>query len=87
MRGMKRLVLVLALVGVGACSKPSTEDCRKAVLNLQRIRGLDTNAQGPDPEQYARKCRATGNPDVVRCIINAKTEQDLARCEPQPAAK
>jgi hypothetical protein len=80
---MKRLAassfLILALLG---CSKPSTEDCRKAVLNLQRIRGLDTDAHAPDPEAAVRKCRSTANPTTVRCLIDAKTADDVARCEP-----
>jgi hypothetical protein len=79
---MKRLVLIAALALAGACSKPSADDCRKAVLNLQRIRGLDTSAHAPDPEAFVRKCRATGDPKVVRCIIEAKTEGEVARCEP-----
>ncbi len=85
MRGMKRIGVVLALVitaGSAGCSKPSHEDCRKAVLNLQRIRGLDQSSHAPDPEAFTRKCRATGSPDVVRCLIAAKTEADVARCEP-----
>jgi hypothetical protein len=85
MRIMKRLVLFLALVvgaaGSTACSKPSAEDCRKAVLNLQRIRGLDTSAHAPDVEQFVRKCRATGSPESVHCIVNAKTEAEVSHCE------
>ncbi len=87
MHGMKRLVLIVALGLVGACSKPSAEDCRKAVLNLQRIRGLDTSAHAPDPEAFTRKCRATGDPKIVRCIIDAKTEGEVARCEPSAATQ
>jgi len=79
---MKRLVLVCMILGVAACSKPSADDCRKAVLNLQRLRGLDTSSHAPDVEQFVRKCRATGTPDIVHCIMNAKTEAEVDRCEP-----
>jgi hypothetical protein len=83
---MSRSFLILSfLVGVAACSKPSPEDCRKAILNLQRIRGLDNSTNPPDPEAFTRKCRATGDPAVVRCLIEAKNEADVARCEPAPA--
>jgi hypothetical protein len=83
---MRRIVLLLGLVA--ACSKPSQDDCRKAVLNLQRIRGLDTSAHAPDPEQFVRKCRATGTPESVKCLIAAQTEADVAKCEPAaPAPK
>ena len=82
MRGMKRIGLILALICAGACSKPSHEDCRKAVFNLQRIRGLDSSSHAPDPETFTRKCRATGDPKIVKCLIDAKTEADVTRCEP-----
>lgn len=83
---MSRFLLVVmifagAAVGAAGCSKPSQEDCRKAVLNLQRIRGLDTSSNAPDPEAFTRKCRSTGDPVVVRCLIGAKVEADVARCE------
>ena len=79
---MKRVLLIMLLCVAGACSKPTADDCRKAVLNLQRIRGLDTSSHAPDPEAFTRKCRATGDPKVVKCIIDAKTEGEVARCEP-----
>jgi hypothetical protein len=72
--------LLCSLVAAG-CGKPSTEDCRKAVLNLQRIRGLENDAHAPDPEAAVRKCRATGSPATVRCLIEAKTTDDVTRCE------
>ena len=77
---MKRLAASILLLAAVGCSKPSTEDCRKAVLNMQRIRQLDKDTQS-DPEIWVRKCRATGNPDSVHCIAAAKTVEDLARCE------
>jgi hypothetical protein len=85
---MLRFLMIFALLaGAVACSKPSQEDCRKAVLNLQRIRGLDKSANAPDPETFARKCKATGDPAIVRCLIDAKNEADVARCEPAPTPK
>lgn len=80
-RFMKRLAASLVLLAAVACSKPSPEDCRKAVLNMQRIRELDKDTQNSDPEVWVRKCRATGSPDTVRCLIAAKTEDELTRCE------
>jgi hypothetical protein len=74
-------VLSLALGGLAACSRPSLEDCRKAVLNLQRLRGLDTHPQAPDPEAWVRKCRATGNPENVRCLVAARTEAEADACQ------
>ncbi len=82
MPAMRRLWFVAALlVGVAGCSRPSTEDCRKAVLNLQKVHGLDSNAQAPDPEPAVRKCRATGSPAMVACLIAAKTAAEADACQ------
>lgn len=77
MRFMLMIGFVLAAVG---CSKPSEEDCRKAVLNMQKIRKLDTSDHAPDPEAAVRQCRSTANPDDVKCLIAAKTEAELDAC-------
>jgi len=84
MGGMKRVALLLMVVAGAACSKPTADDCRKAITNLQRIQGLDqsSNLRGQDIEAYVRKCRATGDPQTVKCFIDAKTDADIARCEP-----
>ncbi len=76
-----RIVVALFVLAVAGCSKPSVEDCRKAIVNMQRIRGLEDSAHAPDPESHVRRCRSTGNPDAVKCIIAAKTPEELERCE------
>jgi hypothetical protein len=80
---MRVCALLLLVSGLGSlgCSKPSEEDCRRAVLNLQRIRGLETNPQAPDPEAAVRKCRSTGDTDTVKCIIAAKTTAEADACQ------
>ena len=79
MRAM-RLFLVAALALAAGCSRPSEEDCRKAVMNLQRLRGLDTNPQAPDPEVAVRRCRTSGDSKSVRCLIAAKTAAEADQC-------
>ncbi len=82
MPAMRRLWFVAALLLAAAgCSRPSTEDCRKAVLNLQRLHGLENNAQAPDPESAVRKCRATGSRETVACLIAAKTAAEGDACQ------
>jgi hypothetical protein len=36
---------------------------------------------GPDPYAAVRSCRANADRDAVRCMIDAKTRDDLAKCE------
>jgi hypothetical protein len=78
---MRALLLCAALAGAAGCSRPSEEDCRKAVLNLQRLRGLDSNPQAPDPEAAVRRCRSTGDQASVRCLIEAKSAADADACQ------
>jgi hypothetical protein len=78
---MRRAALLIALAGLLGCGRPSEEDCRRAVLNLQRLRGLETDPQAPDPEAAVRKCRSTGNRDTVQCLIAAKTPADADTCQ------
>jgi hypothetical protein len=73
--------LLLVFASALGCGKPSDDDCRKAILNMQHIRDLDKDSQGQDAERWVRKCRATGNTEVVRCLIAAKTADDLGACE------
>ena len=79
---MRSVLFALSLFAVVACSKPSVEDCRKAVINLQKLRGLDNSAQAPDPEAAVRKCRSTANPKTVACLIRATSAAEADACEP-----
>jgi len=63
-----------------AGNRPSEEDCRKAAMNLQKLRGLDTNPQAPDPEVAVRRCRTSGDSKSVRCLIAAKTAAEADQC-------
>ncbi len=76
-----RSFVLLAAIMLCACGRPSTEDCRKAVNNMQKLRGLENAQQAPDPEAAVRKCRSTANPDTVACLIRAKTQPELDACE------
>jgi hypothetical protein len=73
------LAVALSLLPFTACGKPSDDDCRKAIVNLQRLRGQDQKPAA-DIEAFVRRCRSTGNSDNVRCLINARTAADADAC-------
>ena len=60
MRRLRVLWLAVLLLPAAACSKPSDDECRKAVLNLQKVRGQEGKTQAPDVEAFVRRCRSTG---------------------------
>jgi hypothetical protein len=80
-RGMRVLALAILSVGLLGCRKPTEEDCRQAVLNLQKLRGVENTPQAPDPEPAVRRCRSTGDIETVKCLIAAKTAADIDVCQ------
>jgi hypothetical protein len=72
---------IIGLGGLGACSRPSEEDCRRALLNVQKIRGLADSTNAPDPEPAVRKCRSTASHEQVACLTAAKTSKDVEVCQ------
>jgi hypothetical protein len=85
MPAMLRACLFAAVcaVATAACNKPSEDDCRKAVLNLQRLRGLETSPHAPDPEPAIRRCRSSARPETVKCLISATNAAEADRCAPK----
>ena len=73
------LAAVLVLVG---CDHPTEADCRKAVENIDHLTGGgDATDRGRDTEEAVRSCRSRSSTAAVRCIIAAKSVEDLAACE------
>ena len=62
-------------------TKPSTEECEKAIDNVRRIRSLEDVDVGADPRAAVRSCRGNSNKETVRCFVAARTEEDLRACE------
>ena len=78
---MTRLaLLVIVVVGFG-CSKPSEEDCRKAISNMQRLMGTDNMRDDGRLESEVRRCKGGSKKSAVDCAIKAQTLDDLRRCE------
>ncbi len=75
----------LVALGVG-CNKPSNDDCRKAIVNMQTLIG--TENQQTDLEGEVRRCRGGSSREAVDCAIKATTLDELQKCEfYRPAAK
>lgn len=80
---MKRFLLVLATLaplGAGACNKPTPEDCRKAITNMERLLGTEAAARNADNDGEIRRCRGGSTKENVACAIKATTAEELHAC-------
>lgn len=82
---MKRFLVVVVVVVagmVGGCDKPSTDDCRAAISNMERLLGTDTtNGRTAENESEVRRCKGGSTRDAVACAKNANTLAQLKACD------
>ena len=79
---MTRLVmLMVAVIAFGCTPKPSEEECRKAIANMQTLMGTETLSTHEMVESQVRRCKGGSSKKSVECAINAKTLDDLRACD------
>ena len=79
---MKRLLIVVAaVVGLAACNKPSTEDCRQAITNMQKLLGTLSTDQNASNDSEVRRCKGGSRKEAVACAIKATTLAELKQCD------
>ena len=82
---MKLIALGVVALIISGCDKPSEESCRRAILNMQKLRGSES--RDTDIEGQVRRCRGGSTKKSVKCKTNAKTVEDLEACEkPNPSS-
>ena len=80
---MKRFLLALAVVaaaGAGACNKPTPDDCRQAIANMEKLLGTDSVVRATDNDGEVRRCRGGSSKEAVDCAIKAKSLEELKAC-------
>jgi hypothetical protein len=75
---MKRLFACAWLLA--ACNKPSADDCRKALTNMQHLLGTENLSKTADYEGEVRRCKGGSSKEAVQCAITAQTLDDLKKC-------
>jgi len=79
---MTRLALIaLSLWALAACEKPSGEDCRKALVNMQHLLGTENINDNKSLEGDVRACRSGSKKEAVACAIKAQTVDELKACD------
>jgi hypothetical protein len=77
---MTRFLLVAMLIA--ACDKPTPENCRKALLNMQHLMGTDTFTTGNGGiEGEVRRCRGGSTKKAVECAMAATSLDELRKCD------
>lgn len=88
---MKHLLIgLVAVLGLGtaACNKPSDEDCRKAITNMQALLGTTNLNEKGGIESEVRSCKGGSSKEAVACAIKATTLEELHACDfMKPPAK
>ncbi len=82
MRAMRLLPLLLLVLPLAACDKPSESDCKKAAANMQKIEGIQGSDQLLETNRFVRQCRSQFSRKAVTCVTNAKTSEDIEKCLP-----
>jgi hypothetical protein len=81
---MKRFLFVATLVLGGSvlagCNKPTPEDCRAAITNMEKLLGTEASARAADNEGEIRRCRGGSSKEAVACAAKATTVEELKAC-------
>jgi hypothetical protein len=82
MRSHLRVALaVLTACAIGACDKPSSEDCEHALRNIQRILQTDNLGTTESLQGEIRRCRGSSSKKAVQCAMHASTADELHACD------
>jgi hypothetical protein len=85
---MKRfLLVVMAAAGLGACNKPSADECLQAINNMEKLLGTDAVARNNDNDSEVRRCKGGSSKEAVACAIKASTLDQLKACDFMGAKK
>lgn len=75
------LALALTTALAGCRTKPSDEDCRRAVSNLQRLTGTGQGAAAESETHTAvRSCLGDSTQESARCVGRAETIEQVDAC-------
>ena len=76
-----RLIAIIAALGSAACDKPTSEDCEKALRNMQRLLNTDNLGTTASLQGEIRRCRGGSSKAAVACAIKANTLEELKACD------
>jgi len=84
---MKRFLLIVTMIAgtgaIGACDKPTADDCREAIVNMEKLLGTDTltTTRTGENESEVRRCKGGSTREAVACAKAATTLAQLKACD------
>lgn len=78
----KLLVVTVLVASVAGCrSKPSDEDCQRAIANLQRLNNTSHGvAAEKETAAAVRRCLGDSTQEAARCVAAAQTIEAADAC-------
>ncbi len=72
--------VIIAVLSLAACDKPSPESCEKALRNMQQLLGTESLNTAGSLQGEIRRCRGGSSKEAVECAIKATTLDELHAC-------
>jgi uncharacterized membrane protein len=80
MKHLSFIAGIVAVLSVGACNKPSSEDCKQAIAKMEDLLGTNTAGRNDDNLAEVRRCVGGSSKEAVACAIKANTLEELRAC-------
>jgi hypothetical protein len=80
MKHLSLIVGVVAVLCVGACNKPSSEDCKQAIAKMEGLLGTSNVNRQDENLAEVRRCVGGSSKEAVACAIKANTLAELKAC-------
>ncbi len=75
------LFALATVTALAACNKPSTEECRKALINIRTLMGTEDQLRTTDLNGDIRRCKGGSTKKAVACAAAAKSLDELRACD------
>jgi len=88
MKQFLRIAIAVSVIGglgsLSACDKPTADDCRAAIVNMEKLLGTDTvttTSRTGENESEVRRCKGGSTREAVACAKAATTLAQLKACD------
>ena len=79
-RSIAAAILAVAALSQGACNKPTPDECKKALTNMQELMGTEAVNTPASIASATRRCRGASKKESVNCAAKATTLDELKQC-------